>query len=205
MSSEVLLCEEIATNNQVAIKLFKKHYLHGKFNRDDEIAAFVNEVTILESFEHRNIVKIYEYGYDGTLSRDDNEAITSLNYIIMEYIPHTLFDFCLCMGSMGEDAGRYFFNQLIDVVDYIHKQGVAHRDIKLENIGIDNELKIKLLDFGLASQRNIDNLTDSVGSRQYMAPEVHQNEAHSGEIADFFSVGVILFQIVTGHSPFESA
>ena len=159
MSSEVLLCEEIATDNQVAIKIFKKDYLPGKSTRDDEIAAFVNEVTILEKLEHRSIVSIHEYGYDGILSRDGN-VMAGLNYIIMEYIPHSLFDFCVTMGSMGEDAGRYFFNQLIDVVDYIHGQGVAHRDIKLENIGIDNELKLKLLDFGLASQRNIDNLSD---------------------------------------------
>ena len=193
MSSEVLLCDEIATDKQVAIKIFKKSYLPGKTNRDDEIVAFVNEVTILETLEHKSIVKIYEYGYDGILSRDDNEAMTGLNYIIMEYIPHSLFDFCVTMGSMGEDAGRYFFNQMIDVVDYIHRQGVAHRDIKLENIGIDNDLKIKLLDFGLASQRNIDHLTDSVGSPHYMAPEVHQNEAYRGQAADFFSVGVILF------------
>ena len=117
MSSEVLLCEEIATGNQVAIKIFKESYLQGKLSRDDELAAFVNEVTILEHLEHRSIVNIYEYGYDGTLSRDDNETIQGLNYIIMEHVPHILLDFCVTMGSMGEDAGRYFLNQLIDVVD----------------------------------------------------------------------------------------
>ena len=61
---------------------------------------------------------------------------------------------------MGEEAGKFFLHQLINVLEYIHNKGIAHRDIKLENILLDSELNLKLLDFGLASQKNFECLRD---------------------------------------------
>lgn len=80
-----------------------------------------------------------------------------------------------------------------------------HRDLKPENIAFDDDLNFKLLDFGMASQKNIDHLTDVVGTLQYMPPEVRKAKSYSGSKADIFSLGAILFTVVTGFPPFEEA
>ena len=132
----------------------------------------------------------------------DASVVSGLNYIVMEYVQCDFLNFCTTMGEQGEEAGRMFFNQIIDVVEQIHQQGVAHRDIKLENFAIDSDLNLKLLDFGLSSEGDIQKLFNSVGSPRYMAPEVHECPVHSGVDADLFAIGVVLFQIVTGICPF---
>jgi len=76
------------------------------------------------------------------------------------------------MGGLGEDSAKFFLRQIIDVVGFIHEEHVAHRDIKLENMLLDDEMNLKLLDFGLASQKNIEALTAMVGTDQYMPPEI---------------------------------
>ena len=114
----------------------------------------------------------------------------------MEYVQHNLLDFCKTMGAMGEEAGKFFLHQIIDVLDYLHTEGIAHRDIKLENMLVDDELNLKLLDFGLASQRNIECLCDQVGTNEYMAPEIREGKVYRGTEVDLFSVGVIVYQLV---------
>lgn len=66
------------------------------------------------------------------------------------------------------------------MLEYVHGQGVTHRDIKLENIGIDSNLNIKLLDFGLASQKSIEEFSELVGTDQYMAPEIREGKSYKG-------------------------
>ena len=154
---------------------------------------------------HEGIVSLLEHGQDGAMVCPGNDVKAGLKYIVMEYVPHNLLDFSKTMGAMGEDAGKFFLSQIINVVAYIHQLGVVHRDLKFENIALDTELNLKLLDFGLASRSNIDSLTDMVGSILYMSPEIHEGNTYSGTKADLFSVGVILYQIVTGKSPFSEA
>ena len=109
------------------------------------------------------------------------------------------------MGAMGEDAGRFFAHQMLDTMDYMHSNRVAHRDLKLENILIDDNLNLKVADFGFACYKNIDNLKSYRGTFTYMAPEIKEGKAYNGTQVDLFSFGVILFIIVQGIFPFKEA
>lgn len=87
-------------------------------------------------------------------------------------------------------------------MNYIHTQNVVHRDLKLENILIDEYLNIKLADFGFAKYMNIDQLKSYKGTKTYMAPEIREeSKVYDGRKADIFSAGVILFIMVFGHLP----
>lgn len=87
-----------------------------------------------------------------------------------------LFDVHKKIGAMGEQIGYFFAKQLIDSLDYIQSKGIAHRDIKLENILLDDRMNIKLADFGQAVNKNVKKLTQFRGSKSYMAPEIWRGE-----------------------------
>ena len=106
---------------------------------------------------------------------------------------------------MGEDAGRFFMHQMIDVLMYMQSKGVVHRDLKLENILIDDKLNLKIADFGFATYKKIDTLKSYRGTLTYMAPEIKQGKTYNGKEIDIFSAGVILFIIVVGTFPFREA
>ena len=109
------------------------------------------------------------------------------------------------MGNMREDLGRLFLSQVIDVLSYLNEKGAVHRNLKLENIYVDNNLNIKLFDFGYATFTDINNLSSLRGTLPYMAPEVIYRKRYDGSKADIFSVGVILFIMMQGIFPFNSA
>lgn len=116
-----------------------------------------------------------------------------------------LFDLCQLMGAMGEDAGRFFAHQLLDSIEYMHSKNVVHRDLKLENILLDENLNLKIADFGFASWKSIDCLKSYRGTMTYMAPEIKRGETYSGTQVDMFSFGVIVFILVHGIFPFKEA
>ena len=104
---------------------------------------------------------------------------------------------------MGEEAGKLFLNSVISALHELHVNGNSHGDLKLENIVLDSQFNMKLIDFGMATQKNISSQEGIRGTPQYMAPEILEGKVYSGDRVDLFSVGVILFMIVTGHGPFE--
>lgn len=120
----------------------------------------------------------------------------------MDYTNNDFFDFCKVMGSQGEEAGKFFLHQLIDALGYLHDRNVIHRDLKLENLLIDADLNIKIVDFGFAVKGNISQLKNSVGTPSYAAPEVHEERTYNGKEIDIFSLGVIIYSVVTGRKPF---
>ena len=99
----------------------------------------------------------------------------------MEYIDGGLmFNLCQNLGGMGEDAGRFFFRQLINTMDYMNKNNVVHRDIKIENILLDRRLNLKLADYGFATYKHIDRLSTYRGTMSYMAPEIKKGDIYDG-------------------------
>jgi serine/threonine protein kinase len=106
---------------------------------------------------------------------------------------------------MGEDAGRFFAFQMLECIDYMHSRRVCHRDLKLENILVDDHLNLKVADFGYASYKSIDCLKSYRGTMTYMAPEIKEGKEYQGKKVDMFSFGVILFIIVHGIFPFKEA
>ena len=126
----------------------------------DHNSVFCSEITILKCLEHASIVSLKESGHDGIFVEPNGDVKEGISYIVTEYVENNLFDFCKTMGGMGEEAGKFFLHQMINVLEYIHDKGIAHRDIKLENILLDSQLNLKLLDFGLSSQKNIECLRD---------------------------------------------
>ena len=202
-TSKVYLAKQIGTEDYAAIKILKEEFLR----RDqDSILSVHNEITILKNLQHQGIIQMYEYGDAGQVVKPSGRVIENLVYIVMEFVQGgLLFDLCQSMGAMGEDAGRFFLHQMLDSVEFMHSRQVVHRDLKLENILVDDNLNLKLADFGFACYKNINALNSYRGTMTYMAPEIKEGKQYKGTNVDMFSIGVILFIIVQGIFPFKEA
>jgi len=140
---------------------------------------------------------MYDFGDAGQVVKPSGRIISNLVFIVMEYVTGgLLFDLCQTMGAMGEDAGRFFMSQMIDAIEYMHNLRCVHRDLKLENILVNDNLDLKIADFGFACYKSIDNLKSYRGTMTYMAPEIKEGKTYDGTQVDLFSVGVIIFIIV---------
>lgn len=119
-----------------------------------------------------------------------------------------MWDFISNVGGFAEPTARYFFGQLLNGLYYCHSNNICHRDLKPENIMLTENFDLKMIDFGFAS--NLDKygtqfLATYCGTPSYMAPELLLQNQYKGEIVDIFACGVILFIMVVGRPPFESA
>ena len=173
-TSKVYLGKLIGTEQHAAIKILKEEFLR---RDNDSILSVHNEITILKNMQHHGIINMYEYGDAGKVVKPSGRVIDNIVYIVMEFVQGgLLFDLCQSMGAMGEDAGRFFLNQMLDSVEFMHSRRVVHRDLKLENILIDDNLNLKLADFGFAVYKNIDALSSYRGTMTYMAPEIKEGK-----------------------------
>jgi len=137
------------------------------------------------------------------------EAFLSTTHlgISMEYAAGgELFDRIVKAGRFSEDEARYFFQQLISGVEWCHREGVCHRDLKLENTLLDGmpSPRLKICDFGYSKSAVFDSQPKStVGTPAYIAPEVLSRKQYDGEVADVWSCGVTLYVMLVGAYPFE--
>jgi serine/threonine protein kinase len=204
-TSKVYLATKLndSTGKQVAIKILKEEFLR---RDEDSILSVQNEITILKNLNHAGIIRMIDFGDAGSVVKPSGRVISNLVFIVMEYVSGgLLFDLCQTMGAMGEDAGRFFMMQLVESIDYMHNLRCVHRDLKLENILVDEQLNLKVADFGFACYKSIDQLKSYRGTMTYMAPEIKEGKTYDGTQVDLFSIGVIIFIIVQGIFPFKEA
>jgi len=196
-------CTENATGEKLAVKVID--------TRRMKVEAIQKECQILEVLKHPNVItqKAHTVGVD---------KHAHLYFIFMELASGgELFDQVIDRGAnaMDENTARGFFCQLLDGVAYCHLAGVAHRDLKLENVLLNETGALKLIDFGLshvyprgADGTTIDRskpLRDVCGSKSYAAPEVLAQRGYDGYAADMWSIGVCLFAMLSGFFPLDEA
>lgn len=191
--AKVKLATHIITKEKVAIKIIDK----SKLLKDDfDIKRVKKEISILKRLRHKNIIQLYE-------------ILESKHYlyIVMEYCEgRELFDYIVKKRKLSEKEACKFFQQLINGVDYLHKQGIIHRDLKPENILLDNNLNIKISDFGLSTFFNKGQfLQTPCGTPSYAPPEMLKGEKYNGEETDVWSCGIILYAMVCGSLPYAES
>jgi carbon catabolite-derepressing protein kinase len=124
--------------------------------------------------------------------------------MVLEFAGGELFDYIVTHGRMKEAEARRFFQQIIDAVEYCHRHKIVHRDLKPENLLLDDELNVKIADFGLSNIMTDGNfLKTSCGSPNYAAPEVIGGKLYAGPEVDVWSCGVILYVLLVGRLPFD--
>lgn len=139
------------------------------------------------------------YNYSYTVIKTQNEII-----MVLEYAGGELFDYIVSHGRMPEEKARRFFQQMLCAVEYCHRHKVVHRDLKPENLLLDENLNVKIADFGLSNIMTDGNfLKTSCGSPNYAAPEVISGKLYAGPEVDVWSCGVILYVLLVGRLPFD--
>lgn len=152
----------------------------------------------MKHINHPNVVKLHE-----VLSSH------SKIYLVLELVTGgELLNKVKEKGTLSEEEARFYFQQIISAVSFCEKQHVAHRDLKLENVLLDEDGKVKISDFGLSGLFKFDSTSISLmhttcGTVNYLAPEVFGNQGYDGHVADIWSCGVILYALFTGRLPFE--
>ena len=176
----------------VAIKILKE-----EFSTNEEfLRRFKNESKAISLLSHTNIVKVYDVSF-GDL----------IQYIVMEYIDGiTLKQYIEQQGSLPWKDAVHFIIQVLRGLQHAHDRGIVHRDIKPQNIMVLRDGTIKVTDFGIArfARSEQKTITDkAIGSVHYISPEQARGEV-TDEKADVYSVGVILYEMITGQLPFQA-
>uniref|UniRef100_A0A8C1WFB2 non-specific serine/threonine protein kinase n=1 Tax=Cyprinus carpio TaxID=7962 RepID=A0A8C1WFB2_CYPCA len=190
------LLKTIGKGNFAKVKL-AKHILTGKEVRiafTPQIKNLFREVRIMKLLNHPNIVKLFEViETDKTL------------YLMMEYASGgEVFDYLVAHGRMKEKEARAKFRQIVSAVQYCHQKCIVHRDLKAENLLLDADMNIKIADFGFSNEFTLGSKLDTFcGSPPYAAPELFQGKKYDGPEVDVWSLGVILYTLVSGSLPFD--
>ena len=178
-----------STQEKYAIKILDKEKLKSQTK-----STLFNEIEIISHLKHPNIIYVYN------ILEDDKNY-----YIIMEYCEKgELFDYIVEQERLSPIESSIFFYQLINGVEYIHKQGFAHRDLKPENLLLTKDKIIKIIDFGLCHDFNDKKfLKTKCGSPSYAAPEILKGFPYNGFKTDIWCCGIILYAMLCGYLPFD--
>lgn len=189
--AKVKLAKHVPTSKEVAIKIIDKTQLNAS-----SLQKLYREVRIMKLLDHPNIVKLFQV----------IETEKTL-YLVMEYASGgEVFDYLVLHGRMKEKEARAKFRQIVSAVQYCHQKRIIHRDLKAENLLLDSEMNIKIADFGFSNQFTPGSKLDTFcGSPPYAAPELFQGRKYDGPEVDVWSLGVILYTLVSGSLPFDGA
>ena len=183
------------TNRVVAIKVLRPEY-----ESDEEfVRRFSREAEAASKVSHENIVNMLDVGTDG-----------DLRYIVMEYVDgQTLKDMIRQRGTIHPNTAIRMTIRILAAVDHAHRNGIVHRDIKPQNILVDNQGRVKVADFGIARLKAAQTTrvddgegVSAMGSVHYFSPEQARGEV-ADEKSDLYSVGVVMYEMLTGEVPFD--
>ena len=179
------------TGHSVAVKVLKP-----EFNKDAEfVSRFQREAEAASRMTHHNIVNLLDVGMDG-----DNR------YLVMEYVQgKTLKEVIREKGRINPTVAAQITIRILSALQHAHQNGIIHRDIKPQNILVHEDGHIKVADFGIARMANSSTLTRSdtvMGSVHYFSPEQASGQA-ADVTSDIYSVGVVLYEMLTGRVPFD--
>ena len=189
----VYKARDIKNNRTVAIKILKDEFSkNGEF-----IRRFKNESKAIAVLSHPNIVKVYDVSFGDVIQ-----------YIVMEYIDGITLKEYLDQQENKIDwkMAVYFTSQILKAMQHAHEKGIIHRDVKPQNMMLLQDGTIKVTDFGIARFSNTETrtMTDkAIGSVHYIAPEQAKGDRTDGK-SDVYSIGVMLYEMLTGRLPFEA-
>jgi len=191
----VYKAKDLALERFVAIKMIRT-------SQADQ-PLMLAEAKTISQLNHPNIVTVYD------IARDNNA-----NFIVMEWVDGSPLNNVITSNGLSVNTVLNYAKQMVAGIACAHQQGITHRDIKPQNIMVDANNHIKILDFGIAAlndthtpantsstNTNVTNTSTIAGSPQYMAPE-HINGLHSDARSDLFSLGIVLYEMLTGVKPF---
>lgn len=178
-------------NRSVAVKMLSHELIY----EGDFAQRFKNEARIIADLHHDNIVQVY----------DTEEAYATI-FIVMEKLQGQELGDSLLKGPFSVENASRVLKQILKALEYAHSKGIIHRDIKPANIFVEDELRVKLMDFGIAGspvRDEVDTNSKSVlGTPGYIAPEVMRNRTLD-ERSDIYAVGMILYEMLTGKPAFD--
>jgi serine/threonine-protein kinase len=186
----VYKAQDLLLNRNVAIKVLRQQFVH-----DEEfIRRFRREAQSAASLSHPNVVSIYDVGQED-----------EVHYIVMEYVEgKNLNEIIKERAPLQVDEAVRIASQIADALDHAHHNQIIHRDIKPHNILIGRNGRVKVTDFGIARAVTSTTITQTgsvVGSVHYFSPE-HAKGIVTGEKSDLYSLGIVLYQMLTGQLPF---
>lgn len=188
--AEVYKAFDVTLGRTVAVKVLHPRYA----GEEDFVARFKREARAAANLNHPNIVNVYDWG-----------AENGTYFLVMEYlVGKTLKEIITAEGPFAPSRTIDMAIQTAEALQFAHKHGIVHRDIKPQNIIFTDEGRVKVTDFGIA--RTMDaNLTQTasiMGTAHYLSPEQAKSE-HVGPPSDIYSLGVVLYEMATGNVPFE--
>jgi serine/threonine-protein kinase len=193
--STVHLALDTRLERQVAVKLLAEHLA------DDPtfVSRFQREALAAARLVHPNVVQVFDSGLD---------QVTGRHYIVMEYVPgQSVAQILRDRPQLGVDETLSIVIQACHGLDYAHRQGIVHRDVKPGNLLRTPEGIVKLADFGIAraaEQSSITQVGSVLGTAAYLSPEQAAGE-EAGPAADLYSLGVVTYQCLAGRLPYEAA
>ncbi|KXN69052.1 kinase-like protein, partial [Conidiobolus coronatus NRRL 28638] len=195
---KVKLIVNVATHEKLAVKIIKRFVPPDEKGRNGRGGKpfeqrILREANLTRFLNHDNIVPL----------RDCRITKTHF-YLFYEYVPGCQLTDKIGRNGLDKEQARKYFDQIVEGIGYCHSNFVVHRDIKVENIMIDTHDRVRIIDFGLANffdQKT--NLNTFCGSLQYSAPEIMRGDPYVGPEVDIWSLGVVLFAMLTGTLPFE--